>query len=310
MYRTLNRGAPLVAIGIGLCIWDTLISLDGYPKEDGKLPVQQIASKGGGPTATALKAMARLGLATGYMGALGCDEPGDRMAAEFERYGVDTRYLERVPGASPVAFVLVNKAARTRTILHHAGGAPKFSLSRAHIEALRTCRLLHVEGRGEVDVTAALIARGAGAVVSLDAGTVRPGMERIMALTNLLIMSESFLLEFTGIDDPGEALLAVNRRFEPKVCVVTRGASGGLWLESGEMNRYPAFPVDAIDTTGAGDVFHGAFAYGYMQAWPTDRICRFASAAAAMKCATGEIPALHEVDGFVRDRIENGRARQ
>jgi len=296
----------ITALGIGLSIWDTLIALDGYPEEDGKLPIAEITAQGGGPTATALVTMARMGLSAGYMGALGDDEPGDNMAAEFERYGVDTRFLARVPGApSPVAFVLVNRIAKTRTILHHTCGMPGFALTDKHIEALRTCRLLHLEGRGEIDIQAAQIVRDAGGIVSLDAGTMRSVTERAMALTDLITMSESFLMKFTGIENPEDALAEVDRRFSPKVCAVTQGASGGLWRQGGVTARYPAFPVDAIDTTGAGDVFHGAFAYGFLQGWPVGRICRFASAAAAIKCtrAGGRagIPALHEVDAFMKN---------
>lgn len=296
----------LSAIGIGATVWDTALVLKTFPERDGKLPIDQMVACGGGPTANALVAMARLGLPVGYMGCVGDDEPGRAMETEFHQNGVSTQYLRRLPGhTSTVAYILVDSSAGTRSILHKRGDAPPPALGEAELGALSACRLLHVEGRyGEVDLRAARHVRAAGGLVSLDAGSPHPGIEQLMGECDLIVCSEPLVRALTGADAE-RGLMMLSERYRPRALAVTMGASGGLYVSGGGIRRYPAFPVTVLDSTGAGDTFHGAFAYAYLMGQPILPALTFASAAAAIKCtrlgSRAGIPTRAEVDQFLRD---------
>ncbi|NLG25727.1 MAG: hypothetical protein GX558_10255 [Clostridiales bacterium] len=297
------------AIGIGAAVWDTLIELARYPDEDGKLQADAIAHSGGGPTATALVAMARLGLRAAFMGNVGDDEAGDRVIRDFVRYGVSTEFLGRRAGcATSVAYILVNRGRDTRTIIHRRGNAPP-PLCEGQMAALRKCRLLHVEGlHGEAALRAATTVRSAGGLVSLDAGSPHPGIERLMEICHLLVASGEFAKKHTGRADPADALSALRERYRPDVLVVTLGAAGGLWAQAGRSGGYPAFRVPVVDTTGAGDVFHGAFARFMLDGLAADKAARLASAVAALKCTRpggrAGIPTLAEARAFAETAAE------
>lgn len=305
---TTSPSRPYDAIGIGASVWDTLLVLPEYPAEDSKLAVDEIAAQGGGPTATAIVAMARLGLNCAYLGCVGSDLPGRAMIDDFVRYGVSTEHLAACEGkTSTVATILVNAGRGTRTILHKRGTAPAPDISGPRADALRGCRLLHVEGRyGEVDLEAARIVRRSGGRVSLDAGSPHPGIGELMKNVDLLIASEPFALLHTGEDAPDRAAAALMREYSPAVAVVTTGARGGVCAAGNGVFGYPAYEVEVADTTGAGDVFHGAFAYAHLKGWSAGRCCRFASATAALKCTRvggrAGIPALDEVQAFLSGR--------
>jgi hypothetical protein len=147
-----------------------------------------------------------------------------------------------------------------------------------------------------------------GSVVSLDAGSPHPGIEQLMGICHLLVASRDFASRHTGEVEPGRALAALVERYRPDVAAVTLGEAGGLWHEGGHTGAYPAFRVPVVDTTGAGDVFHSAFARFMLKGLGAAEAARMASAAAALKCtrAGGRagIPTEGEVRAFVSRAAE------
>ena len=158
--------------------------------------------------------------------------------------------------------------------------------------------MLHVDGiQMEAQIAAARRAREVGVEVVYDAGSRRDGMEELIGLTDVLIASEGFAAQVGG-GEPVESLEAL-RSLGPATVVITVGAEGSVGMEQGRIHSLPAVPVEVVDTTGAGDVYHGAFIYGMLQGWDLQLRMSFANAAAGLKCRSlggrAGIPSLDEI---------------
>lgn len=293
-------------LGLGQCSLDILGSLDRYPELDQKAELSELQVQGGGPTATALVTLARLGVRTLMVGAAGDDWAGCRIRDGLLDEGVDCRYFGLQPGASSqVAFIAVD-AGGHRNIFWHRGTAVPV-LPPVFAEVLKPARILHLDGLHlEPALAAARMARDLGVMTVLDAGTLRPGIEGLLPLIDHLVVSEKFARQCLERDDPGSALELLAGHGAEAV-TVTLGKNGSLTrARSGELHRQQAFPVAAIDTTGCGDVFHGGYIYGLLQGWPMPRILQFAAACAALKTrALGgrtALPCLADVESFLAGR--------
>ena len=294
-------------IGIGASVFDTLMLVESFPREDTKQQALKTMTQGGGPCATALAAAARLGVSAAYMGVLGDDGYGRYMMDDFQRLGVETSMIRMSPGCvSFHSFVILNTAASTRTVVWNKGTVPALAPDGVDADAIAKAKVLHLDGHQlEAAVRAARCAREAGVIVSLDAGGTYPGIETLLPLVDFLIPSEEFALKFTGERDPEAAARLLMSRYHPRALVVTQGSRGGFMLENGEIRRYPCYPVEVIDSCGAGDVFHGAFLAAWVRGFgDTMACCRFASAVSALKCthfgARDGIPGHDEALAFLR----------
>lgn len=292
--------------GIGAAVYDTLIVTDRYPTEDTKLRAKTIQNAGGGPCATGLVAAAKLGADCAYLGVLSADTGGRFLLEDFRRYGVDTARVRILEGAAALSsFVLLSEAAQTRTCVIFRGDLPPLSLDGAQKSALRNTSLLMVDGNElSAAVEGAAIVRRAGGKVLYDAGGLYEGIDALLKLTDFLIPSEEFALAYTGEKTAKEAAKRLFDRYAPEVVVITRGKEGGVCYDGKEYGEYPAFPVKAVDSNGAGDVFHGAFAFAQTKGMDSFKSCVFASAAAALKCtrlgARKGAPGYGEVVDFLR----------
>ena len=164
--------------------------------------------------------------------------------------------------------------------------------------------ILHVDGLMiEACQEAARQARGRGLKVVLDAGTMREGSLELASMVDVLIASEGFAEPLLGKDAPPKEVLAYLRQLGPREVVITRGTKGSMGVNGDEIIVQDAFKTDAKDTTGAGDVYHGAYIYGLLKGWNMRRCMRFASATAALKCreigARKGIARLAEVERFL-----------
>jgi len=145
-------------------------------------------------------------------------------------------------------------------------------------------------------------ARAAGVTVSLDAGTLVNGIDKLLELSDIIIASEKFAERYTGLSQPEES---VKLFFDAncKFAAVTLGARGCVGFDGTELFKLPVFKVKVVDTTGAGDVFHGAYLYGHLSGWPIERTLRFANAAGAIMCTTqigwAGIPTREVVENFL-----------
>lgn len=292
--------------GIGANVFDTLVKAPFFPKEDSKSYVDAVVTSGGGPVGTGLVAAAKLGAKAAVVAVLSNDSGGNFLLNDFKKYGVDTSLVQIRNGESFSATVLLNSATGSRTCLLNRGTLPKLTLDETHLNAIRSSRVFMADGN-ELDaaIEAAKVARSAGTRVLYDAGGLYPGVERLLPYVDILIPSAEFALGFTGEKTLENAAKALFVQFSPEIVVITNGAEGGILFDGNETRDYPAFHVQVVDSNGAGDVFHGAFAFAITQGWDFFRCAVFSSAVSALKCtrlgARAAVPSLDEVYRFLRD---------
>ncbi|MBT5872510.1 MAG: hypothetical protein HOH43_03745 [Candidatus Latescibacteria bacterium] len=300
-------------IGLGCACLDFIAMVPYIPDLDNEVRMLESTQQGGGEVATALVALARLGASTTYLGRVGDDAPGHMIKRELEAYGVGTEYLGMEQECeSLVSMVLVDKDSGKRTIV--AGNSTVSELRPSDIPEglIESARFLHLDGTSrEAALGAAKRARRAGVTTVLDADVLvcDPEIEQLIAVTDILIASVGFSTEFTGTDDPSKAI-AFMAEIGPNVVAITMGDRGSLCLANGRKFHTPAFSVPVVDTTGAGDVFHGAFIFGLLRGWTIERTAEFASAVAALKCAhlggRQGIPTFEETEAFIKTKHTDG----
>ena len=296
------------AVGIGLNSADQFCVVREYPRVNTKSGVLETAREGGGQAATAMAALARLGMRAAYIGAVGDDEAGEFSLTSLRAEGVNVEGVVTQQGrASQSAIIIVQQEGEgeekgSRTILWRR----EVSLARGDVnkEIVRAGRALHLDGHHvEAEILAARWAREEGSPVFLDAERAPEGTRDLIGLTDYLMAAEDFPALLTGVSDHREALRLLHA-MGPEVVGVTLGAGGALAYDGARFYEAPGFHVDVLDTTGAGDAFHGGFLYGVLRKMSLEDTLRFANAVAAMNCtALGGRPALPrlcEVKAFLQ----------
>lgn len=273
-------------VGIGANVFDTLYNIPTYPNEDTKMRATASKTAGGGPVATGLVAAKKLGVDAAYIGVLSDDNGGKFLKEDFEKYGVETRYIDVKSGYRAFASVLWLCAdTATRTCVFDKGDLPPLVLGDAQKQAIKDAELLMVDGN-EMDaaVEGAKIARENGVKVLYDCGGLYDGVERLLALTDVMIPSEEFAMGHTGEKDAASAAKKLYEMYNPEYVVVTRGKFGGLLYDGKVVTEYPIYPADVVDSNGSGDVFHGAFASAIVRGFTPIQCCHFSSCVSALKC--------------------------
>jgi sugar/nucleoside kinase (ribokinase family) len=289
-------------IGVGESSVDEVFRLPGFPQPHGVQSKMRIASRTlspGGQVATALCTCASLGLRAAYAGAIGSDDHGRLLRDALAQRGVDLTHLAVRDAATRYAVILIDARTGERVVLWDRD--PRLVLDAAELPAaaIADARLLHVDNVDEdIAIAAATIARSAGHPVTTDIDTVSARTRELVSLVNVAIFGEHALAEFTGDSDPERALYGLRRTCDAMLSV-TLGAHGALLLAGDRLYRATGHGVQAVDTTGAGDVFRGAFIYALLRGDTPDRILAFANAAAAVSCtregAMGGVPAVEEI---------------
>lgn len=302
-------------VGIGAVVYDVLMTADCFPQEDTKLIVNGTKTQCGGPEATALVAISKMGVTAEHFGTVGQDAYGRYVLGELERFGVRTGKVRAVEGANSFfSLVLLNQSNSTRTCLVDRGSSPMPTEADLDLDTLRQAKYLHVDGNQlDFALLAAKKAKEFGVTVSYDAGGVYAGVEKLLPLVDVLIPSEEYALKVTGAKTAPEAAVVLQERYHPQVLIITQGSRGGFVWEQGTEHRYPVYPVETIDSNGAGDTFHGAFVAARVRGMDIYEAACFASAASALKCtrlgAQQGIPGFDEVLRFQEEHkgvIRNG----
>lgn len=257
--------------------------------------------QGGGLAGTAAVAVARLGGRVAIFSRIGDDFFGERIFRGFEGEGVDTTWLMQVPGArSHFAICVVDGATGRRTIFYDYGSKGTFGPDEIDWDALLDCRCLMSDSHhGEVSLIAVRRAREADIPVVLDLEREKPLSAELLAAASHPVLPRRYALEATGCDTVEQAGRELLSR-GPEAVVITLGPDGATGFRGDEVIHQPAIPVEPIvDTTGAGDVFHGAFAYGLALGYDLRENLRFSAAVAALKCrqlgGRAGIPTMDEV---------------
>lgn len=298
--------------GIGQCSLDYLSLVDVYPQVDTKKEVLEWHEHGGGPVATALVALSRLGVSCCFYGVTGDDEAGGKIRQSLADEGVDLKgLLKRKESSSQLAFIAIEKNTAKRTIFWRRPSGKALQPDELGEDFLSGSDFLLVDGLMlDASRVAVKRAREMNIPSMLDAGSARPGMPGLAGLCDYVVASEVFA-EGLGWGLTPEALLKECKALRVSALTVTQGENGSITASDDRTIRMPAFTVEAVDTTGAGDVFHAGYVYGLLQGWDLERVLRFASAMAAMKCRrmggrTG-LPDLKEVLEFLMVQSEGTR---
>ncbi len=299
-------GKTFDVVGVGYTAYDYLGIVPHLPEPDTKLEVRELLEQGGGPVSTALVTVARLGKKPALIAKIGGDTRGRLMLDDLHREGVDTSGVVVSPGHnSQFAFIMVEPEKGHRTILWGRAGLPNLTEEEVDLGLVRSGRLLHMDNH-EIPgaIAAARAARESGIPVLVDAGSPDDRIEELLSLVDYAVTSQSFPEKLTGIRDPLKALEAI-RAYGPRIAAMTMGPDGAVALADDGLVHSPGFQVDVVDTTGAGDVFHGAFAFGIVEGMDIPAVLRFSNAVAAMKCRslggrTG-IPTRPEVEAFLQN---------
>jgi sulfofructose kinase len=299
-------------LGLGVITVDDLIYVDRFPEPDTKVRTRAERRQGGGLTATALVAAARLGAKAAYLGILGNDELSHYAVEELAREGVDCSSVEYRTGARPIhATVIVDASTGGRTILYSMDGVFYPEPDDINGDLITASRALVVDQRAGASAVRAVElaqARGIPVVADVEATGDAAG-EELLCRADHLIIGIELGRRATGFDDP-PAVVAALASPARACCAVTAGAQGCWYSERGDTVRHvPALLVAAVDTTGCGDVFHGAYATSIVRGEGVDTAIRVATTAAGLKATQpggrAGIPDRATVDRFLAGMMKD-----
>jgi len=272
--------------GIGLNATDTLILVPHFPAYAGKVAFEREILSPGGQVASAMVTCARLGMRTKYIGTVGDDQRGRIQLESLRDSGInldDVEVRENCPNQT--AYILIDQSTGERTVLWKRNDCLRLSPESISEEKITSAGLLHIDAHDTDAVTrAAQIARRHGIPVTLDVDTIYHGFDRVLPHVDYLIASSEFPTQWTSERDPFRALELIQQEYGMRVAGMTLGSYGALLRSEGRFIYSPAFVVNCVDTTGAGDVFHGAFCYAVFQRMPLGDALEFSNAMAALNC--------------------------
>jgi sulfofructose kinase len=292
-------------VGVGLNATDTLLVVPHFPAYAGKVPFQEEILSPGGQVASAMVCCARLGLRAKYIGTLGDDERGRIQMASLSGSGVNLDHVQVRKGCpNQSAYIIIDRSTGERTVLWRRDDCLRIKPEEIAPEQIACARLLHIDGHDTPAVAhAARIARAAGIPVTVDVDTIYHGFDHVLPNVDYLITSSEFPAAWTSERDPFKALELLQKEYGMRCAAMTLGAHGSLARVEGRFVYSPAFVVNCVDTTGAGDVFHGAFCYAVLEGMPMREALDFSNAMAALNCmaigARGGIRGLDEVRGLM-----------
>jgi sulfofructose kinase len=303
-YRAMKSANPLPradVVGVGINATDTILHLPYFPAPDSKVELLSAETKPGGQVASALVACRRWGLAARYVGKIGDDAAGQLQMDEMKREGVDAHWIMAPDSKSQSSYILVDQRSGERTVLWKRDSRIALRPEDLEPEWIAGSNALLVDGHDTAAATeAARCARRDAIPVVGDFDNKYPGVEALLELVDYAIMSKDFPERLTGEGSLSKSLPDIFRRFRCRLTAATLGRLGVIAWDGQRFLLVPGFRVQAIDTTGAGDIFHGAFLYGLIRNWQSLEILEFACAAAALNCtapgARGGIATLEVIE--------------
>ena len=278
---------PHDIVGLGVIAVDDMLYVANYPSADAKVPINARRRQGGGNTSSALASAARLGSRCAVLGRLGDDDLSRFAREHLAAAGVDLSLLLQDPQSGPIyCVIVVSSDTGSRTIYVDDSAVRPLQPSELSSDWFHGARILLVDHLYPPTILPAVrMARDMGLEVVSDIERNIPELSEFRQYIDHMICSEEFAVSHAGVDGPREACRALARSGRHRTVVVTAGRSGCYWCTSdrSEVAHLPAQPVEPVDTTGCGDVFHGAFCHGLVRGWPIDQTIRFANAAAGIK---------------------------
>ncbi|MCP4268025.1 MAG: hypothetical protein GY777_21050 [Candidatus Brocadiaceae bacterium] len=293
-------------VGLGQCCIDYLGVVEQYPGINRKEEINDFTVQGGGPVATAMVTLSRLGAATTFIGKISDDYFGNLIQDGLTSESVNIDHLVVENGKrSQFAFIVIEKKTGKRTVLWSRATVTPLKEDEINRNVISAAKVLHLDGLMlECSLEAAKCARDAGVKVVVDSGSRREDPLALVKFADYFIASEDFTSKYYNGNDPKVAAKELLKQ-GAKTVIVTMGEKGSICVSRENYFHQPAFKVNAVDTTGCGDVFHGAFIFGLLRGWDLNQTVRFASATAALKCreigGRKAIPVLGDVEKFLEN---------
>ncbi len=275
-----NQPVKVDVLCIGHACYDLTFSVSHHPKADEKIFANHLLDGGGGPAANAAVCVAKLGLTSAFAGYLGQDFYGEKHLQELIEYGVNTQLIVRGRSPTPLSTVIV-KPDGSRALINYKGDTIALPANAIDFSTIQP-KVILIDGH-EPHLSLALLEsiHDAGIITILDAGSVHNGTLALMEKVDCLACSEKFARQLTGDVETALRQLAMT---SPAV-IITLGEQGLIWQRGQERGAFPAFAVNAVDSTGAGDAFHGALAAALSTGADWLTTLRYASAAGALCCS-------------------------
>ncbi|MGB8522003.1 MAG: PfkB family carbohydrate kinase [Candidatus Acidiferrales bacterium] len=308
--RKIPRGD---VVGVGINATDTIIRLPHFPASDSKVELLSSDVKPGGQVASAMVACQRWGLRTRYVGKIGDDAAGKFQVREMAREGVEAHWINAASSNSQTSFILVDARTGERTVLWKRDPRVAIAPSDLRRHWLQGCRALLVDGHDTAASTqAARWARAERIPVFADLDNLYRGVKALLKFVDFPTTSKDFPARLTGERNLLKSLPEIHAEFKCRLTTATLGSLGAIAWNGERFFLVRGFKVRAVDTTGAGDIFHAGFIYGFLQGWPLEVILEFSNAAAALNCtasgARGRIANLTEIDNLCRTAARSKHA--
>ena len=299
-------------IGIGIAVHDMLAVVPQIPKRDEITVMLEYREDLGGPVAIALVCLSRLGLRTKFIGKIGDDRHGKLVLERLQKEGVDTSSVVIDIGASSAfAFILIDSLSRKRTIIFNPGCNLNLREDEIDLSETQEASYLHLDGGlFEVCKKASSYTKSKGIKTSLDIQVAYPELKELLKTIDVFIPPK----------DAARAMVPQQKRgnfgkicgellgFGPQIVCITLGEKGCMVGNCDKITKVPSYAVDVVDTTGAGDAFHGAFLFGLVKGWEADDVAKFSNAVSAINCTEiggrEGLPDYEKVGKFLRDKGE------
>jgi sulfofructose kinase len=306
-----GAGNGLEVVGLGMACLDILVRGNDLPTWEHGVRFQAVSIDGGGPVATAVVAAQRLGVPAGMVGTYGSDRLGKIKLETLVENGVDVRQMVcRAGPENQAILVTVQESTGERVFSGFASSIAQLDPAELDRDYITAAQYLHLDGfHSAAALQAARWMHAAGKQVMLDGSATRgpiwDGMQELVRETDILICGSGFGPALTGQTDLYEAGRAI-LEMGPRIVVQTEGKAGSYTVTAGECFHTPAFEVPVVDTTGAGDVFHGAYLAGLLRGWDVRSIALFSTAVSAIKCTRlggrAGIPTFDQALAFLSER--------
>jgi len=305
---TLSSDKQFDAAGFGVNAVDHLLVVPEYPSSDSKTRLVRHQQGAGGQTASAIVALQRLGMRTTYAGRFGTDDEGRFGLQSLKDEGIDVEFAEAIEGArTQVGYIIIEAKRGERTVIWNRDERLAYTSEDAPVEFAGRARVIHLDSHDpQACALMAREARAAGTIVSADIDNVYDGLPELLPLIDVLISSKEFPRLLTGLEDAQAALVEIKARYGCAIVGLTKGGRGATVFCGGEFLETPAFqvPGGCVDTTGAGDAFHGGFLYAMLQGEEIEASMKIGCAVAALGCrvlgARTGLPTRAELDAFLQ----------
>ncbi len=290
-------------VGIGVCTVDHLVKVPRLPKRNENMRALDYARQPGGLASIALIAAARLGARAKIIARIGDDDNGAYISRALRDEGVDVSRLLIEPGsASQVSLILVDADSGDRSIITRPPTGAEISPAEIRREDIAGARVLFLDNISEATLRAARWAREAGMKVVLDPARPYAELKPLLQYVDVPIVPEAWARAWLPNQPPTAAAERLHAE-GAELAIVTLGERGAVACWDGGPRAFPAYAVDVVDTTGAGDAYHGAFMAALLEDWDVPRMARFSAAVGAMNCRAiggrSGLPSRAEVDAFM-----------